>query len=215
MPAAGWVLALSLVLGGALPARSGTIEGRIRPSGNADVSGYVVSVDDISGSFPPPTAHAVIDQKSLQFRPHVLAVLAGTTVDFPNSDAVLHNVFSISPGSRFNLGLYGQGKSRSIRFDEPGLIELLCNVHQEMSAYVVVLTNPYFAVTAADGSFQIPNVPPGMHRLRYWHERRTDRLISVTVPAQGLVSARILTDMPSEAAARPRRRTNRAAVREE
>lgn len=171
---------------------SGVIDGRISGGGSkTDLSNFVVSVEDIDGPFPSLKQTSVpqeMDQKELRFVPHVLPIMAGTTVDFPNSDPVSHNVFSISETKRFNLGLYGRGMKRSIRFDQPGIVELLCNVHMEMSGFIVVLKNPYFAKTAADGSFHIPGVPAGRHRLRCWNEESPAREVEITVPSEGVVS---------------------------
>jgi plastocyanin len=171
---------------------SGIIDGRISGGGlKTDLSNFVVSVEDIDGPFPSPNQTSVpqeMDQKELRFVPHVLPIMAGTTVDFPNNDPVSHNVFSISETKRFNLGLYGRGMKRSIRFDQPGIVELLCNVHMEMSGFIVVLKNPYFAKSGADGSFRISGVPGGRHRLRCWNEESPAREVEITVPSEGVVN---------------------------
>lgn len=180
------------VWGGLLIGRlawAGTIEGQVRPlASTPDLSNFVISVEDIEGSFPAPQKPAVMDQKYLTFVPHVLAIQAGTTVEFPNSDPLSHNVFSISEAKRFNLGLYQRGVVRRMKFDKPGVVELLCNVHLEMSAYIVVVKNPYFARTDSDGKFRIDGVPPGKHRLRCWHERLESQEQNVEVPKVGTVS---------------------------
>lgn len=169
-------------------AGAGTIEGRIQKGGlDADLSNFVLSLEDIQGPFPPPVEPAVMDQKELRFVPHLLVIQVGTTVEFPNSDPVSHNVFSISDAKRFNLGLYSRGTVRRIKFDKPGVVELLCNVHLEMSAYIVVLKNPYFARTGADGTFRIPNVPAGRHRLRCWHERLEAKEQEIEIPTTGTI----------------------------
>ncbi len=168
---------------------AGTITGQVQANDTKLVkSDFVVMVDDLDGPFPSPDATATIDQRGLRFVPHVLVVRAGTTVNFPNSDPLAHNVFSISPAKRFNLGLYGRGTVRHIKFDQPGVVQLLCNVHQEMSAFIVVVKNPYYARPAADGSFRIAGVPAGKHRLRCWQERLGERVWDVEVPQAGEVS---------------------------
>jgi plastocyanin len=167
---------------------AGTIEGHVRNVAASDLANCVISVEDIEGSFPAPQQPALMDQKYLTFVPHVLVVLAGTTVEFPNSDPLSHNVFSISEAKRFNLGLYQRGVLRRMKFDKPGVVELLCNVHLEMSAYIVVVKNPYFARTDSDGKFRIDGVPPGKHRLRCWHERLEAHEQNVEVPKVGTVS---------------------------
>ncbi|MBI3666942.1 MAG: carboxypeptidase regulatory-like domain-containing protein [Acidobacteria bacterium] len=112
----------------------------------------------------------VLDQTNLVFIPHVLPVLTGTTVAFPNNDTVRHNVFSPSPAKRFNLGTYAQKVTKHVAFDKPGVVALLCHVHAEMSAYVVVIETPYFAVTDPAGEYKIADVPPGSYVLKAWHE---------------------------------------------
>lgn len=167
-----------------LPVLAGTIEGRVL---SADPSNFVITVEDIEGSFPPPKELAVVDQKDLKFVPHVLAIQVGTTVEFPNSDPMSHNVFSISDAKRFNLGLYQQGASRRVKFDTPGVVELLCNVHLEMSAYLVVVKNRFYAQTGPDGTFQISGVPAGRRLLRCWHERLPTHDQWIEVPTEGSV----------------------------
>lgn len=184
--------ALLLVAVGLLaghPASAGSVAGRVSRAGPAaDLSDFVISVEDIEGPFPAPAELAVLDQKDLRFVPHVLAVQVGTTVEFPNSDPVLHNVFSISEAKRFNLGLYPRSSIRRVKFDRPGVVEVLCNVHLEMGAYIVVVKNPYFARTASDGKYHIAGVPAGQHRLRSWHERLAAQERVVHVPETGSVT---------------------------
>ena len=176
-----WLVAVGLLIGDS--AWPGTIQGRIyRPGTALDLSDFVISVEDIRGPFPAPGKTAVIDQKELRFVRHVLAIQAGTTLEFPNSDPVGHNVFSISEVKHFNLGLYGRGAKRSLKLDQSGVVELLCNVHLGMSAFIVVLENPYFAQTGPDGTYRISGVPAGVHLLRCWHKRfpAQERLVRVT-----------------------------------
>lgn len=183
-----WLVAMGLLV--AHPVWAGTVEGRVRTTTpSARASDFVVSVEDINGPFPAPKEAAVLDQKELRFVPHVLAIQVRTTVEFPNSDPVSHNVFSISPPKRFNLGLYRRGVKRSLEFDQPGVVELLCNVHLEMSAYIVVLKNPYFARIVPEGTYRIAGVPAGQHRLRCWHERYPVQERVVEVPETGVVVA--------------------------
>ncbi len=151
----------------------GTITGtvkcrRVRHSGDAVV--YIEKVGD--NKYDAPAEHGIVDQQNLVFIPHVIAVQKGTTVDFPNNDQVRHNVFSPPDCcNQFNLGTYDVGASKPVTFTKSCEVPLLCNVHAEMSAFVVVLDNPYFAVTAKDGSYKIDNVPPGTYKLKTWHEK--------------------------------------------
>ncbi len=172
------------------PVAAGTVEGHVRRAGSsADLSNFVISVEDIEGPFPAPERPAVMEQKDLQFVPHVLAIQVGTTVEFPNSDPLSHNVFSISEAKRFNLGLYSRGMVRRLKFERPGVVDLLCNVHLEMSGFIVVVKNPYFARTSSDGAFRIDGIPAGRHQLRYWHERLPPQVLTVQVPETGSVNA--------------------------
>jgi plastocyanin len=181
------VFATRLLAGEGGPA--GTITGRIRWTGSAaDLSSFVIWVDDIEGRFVAPREPAAMNQKGLRFVPHVLVIQIGTTVVFPNADPVWHNVFSISEAKRFNLGMFGRGTIRQMTFDKPGVVELLCNVHLEMDAYIVVVKNPYFAQTSSNGSYQIAGVPAGRHRLRCWRERLPLQEQDVQVPENGSVT---------------------------
>jgi plastocyanin len=181
------VFATRLLAGETGPA--GTITGHVRSTGStADLSTFVIWVDDIEGRFVAPREPAAMNQKGLRFVPHVLAVQVGTTVVFPNSDPVWHNVFSISDAKLFNLGMFGRGTNRQMTFDKPGVVEVLCHVHLEMNAYIVVVKNPYFAQTSSNGSYQIAGVPAGRHRLRCWHERLPLQEQDVEVPENGSVT---------------------------
>ena len=113
---------------------------------------------------------ARMDQKNETFIPHVLAIVAGTTVDFPNSDPTYHNVFSLSKTQRFDLGRYAAGRSKAVRFDQPGIVRVFCDIHSHMSAFILVFSHRYFAVTDEDGRYRIDNVPPGSYSVVAWHE---------------------------------------------
>ncbi len=133
----------------------------------------VVSIEKVGDNIYPATEeHGIIDQFNMTFVPHVLAVQKGTTVDFLNSDSVRHNVFSTPDCcQQFNVGAYDVGVVKTVEFNEVCEIPLLCNLHAEMSAYVVILDNPYFTVTLKDGNFKIDNIPPGEYTLKAWHEK--------------------------------------------
>jgi len=111
-----------------------------------------------------------LDQRNETFVPHVLAVRTGTIVDFPNSDRIYHNVFSLSPTRRFDLGRYAVGRSKAVRFDRPGVVRVFCDIHSHMSAFILVFSHRYFAVTQPDGTFQLPAVPAGTYMLAAWFE---------------------------------------------
>lgn len=167
----------------ALPLMAGDIHGKVAAHGVRNSADAIVYVDKIAGkTFPPPAAHAKIDQKNMQFTPKVLAVVTGTTVDFLNSDAVLHNVFSPDAcADKFNLGTWPQGQVKSFTFKKECFASLLCKVHSEMEGYVAALPTPYFAVTAADGSYDIKDVPDGTYTVKVWHPKLKAATKSVTV----------------------------------
>ena len=173
---------LLIVMTCALLAQAGTISGKV-----SGVNGEsVVYVEAQAGkTYPAPTAHPTIDQKGLMFQPHLTAVQVGTTVDFLNSDSVAHNVFWTSVGGNkkltHNLGTWPKGEKRSFKFDNPGAVPLLCNVHPEMAGYIVVSPSPYFAVTDKSGEFKIENVPDGAYSVTAWHEGAKNQSKPVTV----------------------------------
>ena len=155
----------------AFVATGATLSGKV--SGGKGMS--VVYIDTIAGkTFPAPTEKVTIDQKGLLFQPHLAAVQVGATVDFLNSDKVAHNIFwpAISGNKKLshNLGTWPSGEKRDFKFDNPGVVPLLCNVHPEMSAYIVVSPTPYYALSDADGNYKIANVPDGQYTVVAWHE---------------------------------------------
>jgi plastocyanin len=118
----------------------------------------------------PKPIHAVLRQKNKAFDPHLLVVTKGSSVEFPNQDPWFHNVFSLFNGKKFDLGLYEAGTSRTVHFDRDGVSYIFCNIHPEMSAVVVVLSTPYYAVVAKSGDFSIADTPPGKYTLHMWSE---------------------------------------------
>jgi plastocyanin len=178
------LITLALVAVTSLAAFAGTIEGKVSTGKS------VVYVDTIQGkTFPAPTQKPVMDQKGLVFSPHVMVVQVGTTVDFQNSDTVQHNVFwpSISGNKKegHNLGTWPKGEKRPYKFDQPGVAPLLCNVHPEMAAYIVVSPTPYFAETDASGNYKIENVPDGKYNVVAWHEGMKTQTKPVDVSGTG------------------------------
>jgi len=131
-----------------------------------------------------------IAQKSATFTPHVLPILAGTTVEWPNNDDIYHNVFSDSDLARFDLGLYkGNPTNKWVRFEHPGRVDVFCSIHENMHCIVMVMANPYFATTDAVGRYTITNVPAGTYKLKAWHERMPAGEKEIVVPANGYVRA--------------------------
>jgi len=149
------------------------------------VTDAVIYVDSMAAepAHAPPAQHPKLAQRAQAFEPRVVVIPAGGTVDFPNLDPIYHNVFSVSPTRRFDLGKYPRGQSRSITFHRPGQVNVFCDIHSDMAAFILVVPNPHFARAAADGSFEIPDLAPGRYRLRAWHPDFTARELEVVVPA--------------------------------
>src|SRR5579859_3222761 len=162
-------LLFALLLGTQL-LTAGTVSGKVAGAG----AGTVVWVDDPSAKAEPPSKPLVMDQKGLLFVPHLLVVPVGSTVEFLNSDNVQHNVFwpAISGNKKLghNLGTWPKGEKRSFKFDNPGVVSLLCNVHPEMSAYIIVVPSSLHATTDANGEYTIQNVSDGAHTVTVWRE---------------------------------------------
>jgi plastocyanin len=186
MQAVPAVTSLMVVMLFATSSFAGEIKGKVTAQGMRSPENIAVYIDAIPGkSFSPPAKHVVEDQKHMTFIPHVVVVLKGTTVDFLNSDPVGHNVYwpSISGNKKLahNLGTWPQGQVKSFTFNDLGAASLLCNVHPEMSGYVVVVPTPYFATAGKDGEFEIKDVPAGSYTLKTWSEEGKPSTQAVTV----------------------------------
>ncbi len=160
-------LAVTL-LASAQVAEAGTVSGKARVAGKESAANIVVYLEGVNGTFKLPEKRPEMNHINLQFQPSVMAVLKGTTVDFPNSDSVFHSAFSISPSNPFDLGLYQKGREKFVTFKNPGVVELFCHIHSHMHGFILVLDNPYFATTNPDGGFSIPNVPDGEYTVKAW-----------------------------------------------
>ena len=132
------------------------------------------------------SGRAVMDQHNETFVPHLLAIMTGTSVDFPNSDKFYHNVFSLSRVAKFDLGRYAAGRSRTVRFDRPGIVRVFCDIHSHMNAFILVFSHPFFAITDIDGRYRIENVPPGTYNVIAWNEGTSSEPKPVTVPDGGM-----------------------------
>ncbi|HWD19127.1 MAG TPA: carboxypeptidase regulatory-like domain-containing protein [Verrucomicrobiae bacterium] len=147
-----------------------------------DLRDFVVYLKGPMPGAKPPSAPAIIRQKDAMFIPHVLPIMVGTKVDWPNEDDVFHNVFSKSDASSFDLELYKKGDpAKEVVFDKPGKVDVFCSIHARMSCVVLVLENPCFSLADANGRYTITNVPAGSYQLVAWHERLPDKIIPVTV----------------------------------
>lgn len=155
---------------------------------------FVVYVEGSFGtnSEPPTNSMQVttvkVSQDHAMFSPHILPVMVGTWVEWPNNDDIYHNVFSMSDAKSFDLGLYkGKDPDKRVLFDKPGRVDVFCSIHKDMNCVVLVLENPYFASTDENGNYKIPGVPPGTYKLKAWHERLPADEREITVPTNGEV----------------------------
>lgn len=162
-------------------AQAGTIEGTINA---ADKSKVVVYVEGVPGNYTGDKA--VMDQQNKVFIPYVLPVVRGTTVDFHNSDELQHNVFGVG-ADEFDLGNWTKGIKRTYTFNKPGEVAILCNVHPEMEAYILVLENPFFAHPEENGTYRIADVPAGEYVIKAWYRGKTKKK-TVKIPASGSVT---------------------------
>ena len=162
-----------------------------QPQGEG-VSKVVVYVDGAfsDSTFAPPAATAVVRQRQQQFLPHVLPVLKGTSVGFPNLDNYYHNVFSVFAGERFDLDRYGTGESGEQTFSQPGVVVLRCEIHPSMKSYVLVLENPFYDAPDSTGRFTIEDIPGGIYDLKAWHPNRGERVLRGVVPESGELEVR-------------------------
>jgi len=174
-----WVLAaLWIFLPGRLPGAEGEARGIVKGTitiGGRPTSDVVVSVEGLPDERVTTqlsklkAKKVVMDQRDVKFFPRVLAVPVGSTVDFLNNDKTFHNVFSLSEAKKFDFGLYSPGRSRSVTFEKPGVVKILCHVHPHMEAFIVVKEHPFLGVTDNRGNYQLDNVPLGKYRLEIWH----------------------------------------------
>jgi plastocyanin len=164
-----------------------SLSGRVRITNSSDASvtkkgnysGVAVWLTPVDGEVIHfPAKRAVMLQKNKMFLPHVLAISAGTTVDFPNADPIFHNAFSNFNGQIFDVSLYPPGTTRSVRFARPGVVRVFCNIHPTMSAVIVVVDSPFFTTTGREGAYSFANVPAGSYELHFFHERATTDTLS-------------------------------------
>jgi plastocyanin len=154
------------------------------PAHGSDPHQAVVYFEPAAGGHAPrpPEAPFKLVTRRKEFMPRVLPIPVGSRVEFPNEDPILHNVFSVSPGNAFDLGIYRNGPPKEKRFDTPGLVRVFCNVHQTMVAYILVLDTPYYTVPGDDASFRLTGLPRGPGKLTVWHEQADPWSMEVTLP---------------------------------
>jgi plastocyanin len=183
------VATAALLVAISMPTWASDITGQVVLPGGHPAAEAIVYFDGGGTAQPLPTAS--VDQRNKTFIPHVSVVTIGTVVRFPNDDSVFHNVFAYYDAKKFDLGMYPRGASKSVTFDKPGLVALLCNIHSDMSAYIMVVDTPYYAVTDGRGRFHIENVPNGSYTLHGWQESgaRVTRTIDIQSDQPSLIVA--------------------------
>jgi hypothetical protein len=171
-------------------------EGGKRRLTGAEVASAVVYFEPDKVTAVTPGGPYVMTTKGKEFQPRVLPIPKGGKVSFPNEDPILHNVFSLSPGNRFDLGLYRKGPGKVVTFNEPGLVRVFCNVHHAMVAYVLVLATPYFGHPDEQGRFRLTVPTSGAGTLHVWHERSDPFSQRLTLPFAGRIEARLEINKP-------------------
>src|SRR6476661_9988490 len=182
-----------------------TSEGK--PAKSHEANNVVVWLTPVGGAAKPVAfrdgQQLRLVQRNKSFDPHLLVVPVGSVVAFPNHDPFFHNVFSLFEGKRFDLGLYEAGTTRTVRFDHPGVSYIFCNIHPEMSAAVIALKTPYYAVSDASGMLNIPSVPAGRYQMQVWYEgsspealKKLTREITISTTESGLGTVRVPEDIP-------------------
>jgi plastocyanin len=154
------------------------------------IKDFIVYIDAemTNVTFATPTKD-VITQKDAMFHPHVMPIVVGTEVRWPNKDDIFHNVFSISDAKNFDLGLYKDPEIGKVTFDKAGRVDVFCSIHSQMNCVILVLKNPFFAATDSKGAYRIANIPAGTYKIKAWHERLPGQVKEITIPAEGEVRA--------------------------
>lgn len=192
-----WLRSVAVVLCAATPVVAGTLQGKVavlEKDGKRaqDTDEAVVWVEGPKVHMRPTGATVTMQSKS--FIPRVTVVTVGGRVEFPNQDSIFHNVFSVSGENRFDLELYKKPKSGFKVFEQPGVVRIYCNIHPQMSGFLLVRDNPFWAHVSADGSFRVADVPAGTWVVKAWHERSGESAQSVAVPQAGAVEASFSLD---------------------
>ena len=222
------VIILSMSLLTVLGAGAGTLVGTVRAEGKAgadqDSTGssyqsrkykfaekvnyaqmhdFIVYIDQkpAEKAQPPAKPVQIVTQKDATFSPHILPLLVGTTVEWPNNDDIFHNVFSFSEGNSFDLDLYKAPVKKFHEFKNPGRVDVFCSIHSQMHCIILVLENPFFAATDVKGAYRIEGVPAGKYRLKAWHERLPPQIKEISVPEQGEIKVDFvlgIKDLPQQ-----------------
>ncbi|MEO5989302.1 MAG: carboxypeptidase regulatory-like domain-containing protein [Candidatus Eisenbacteria bacterium] len=175
--------------------KASSLPGHTQPARGL-VTDAVLSIEalpvNVAATLPGQRGIHQLAQRDQSFVPRVMSVAVGTEVDFPNQDPIYHNVFSVSPPARFDLGKYPRGQSRCVRMAKPGLVKVFCDIHADMAAFVMVLPNRAFSRPSEDGAFRLPELPAGHYTMKWWHPDFTGGKREITVPASGDVSVDVV-----------------------
>ena len=177
------------------PGKGATPPSQAAPELKDEYANVVVYLEGVKTAASPAKTPAM-RQKDERFLPHVLPILQGTTVEFPNDDEIFHNVFSLSGPKKFDLPKYPAGASRSVTFPRTGVVNVFCHIHTDMSAVILVLDNPFFVTPGEDGRFSLPDVPPGEYTIVAWHERIKPVRQKVRIVAGQAASVRFNIPLP-------------------
>lgn len=177
-------MAIALLLTvGAAQTLAGNIVGRVK-----GISGNVVVWVEGVKEFPVPTNKPSFSQRGMVFFPSLLVIVAGQTVQMPNDDSVVHNVYSFSPAKKFNLGMYPKGEHKEVTFEHSGVVELFCSIHKQMKGKILIVPNPYYDRIGSSETYRINSLPPGTYTLKVWSDSGVQKSKSVVVPAKGDVT---------------------------
>jgi plastocyanin len=172
-------IALLLTIG-SVQVLAGNIVGKVKGiSGNV-----VVWVEGVKG-FSVPTNKPSFSQRGMVFFPSLLVIVAGQTVQMPNDDSVVHNVYSFSPAKKFNLGMYPKGENKEVTFEQAGVVDLFCSIHKQMKGKILIVPNPFYDRIRSNDSYSINSLPPGTYTLKLWSDTGVMKSRSVVVPAKG------------------------------
>ena len=175
------------------PAQQGA-EQQAQPGG--EFSRLVVYMDDLPLSIQVPSS-VTLAQKNVQFAPEILVIPVGTTVSFPNQDAIFHNVFSLSKAKQFDLGYYPAGQTRTVKFEKAGVIQVYCHIHRDMNAAILVVPNQWYVQPGKDGAFTLSGIPAGTHYVVVWHKSAGFFRKRVEVPETGAADVSFEIPVPS------------------
>lgn len=177
-------MAIALLLTvGSVQGLAGNIVGKVK-----GISGNVIVWVEGVKQFSVPTAKPSFSQRGMVFFPSLLVIVAGQTVQMPNDDTVVHNVYSFSPAKKFNLGMYPRGENKEVLFENPGVVELFCSIHKQMKGKILIVPNPFYDRIGSSETYKINSLPPGTYTLKLWSDTGVQKSRSVVVPAKGDVT---------------------------